>query len=115
MPDRRKEIPANLFRPDRENCLSAVSQALIKVRSDYRMTAKQLAKICDCAADAIYDASNEKHMLSLDSVALLCDAFPDETRVIRALFSGGIAPAPTVDDRIERIERELAAIRREAA
>lgn len=113
MHQRRKEIPANLFKPDRENCLHAVAIALLAIRSDYGLTAKQLAKIADCGPDAIYDATNEKHLISLDSAALLCDAFPDETASIRALFAGGIAPAPTVADRVDRIERELAAIRRE--
>ena len=114
MADRQKEIPANLFRPDRETCLHAVAISLLRIRSDYGLTAKQLAKVADCGPDAIYDATNEKHLISLDSAVLLCDHFPDETAPIRALFAGGIAPAPTVADRLERIERELDAIRREA-
>lgn len=59
--------------------------------------------------------SNEESLLSFDSVALLCEAFPDECAQITVLFCGGNAPAPTVSDRLERIERELDAIRREAA
>lgn len=115
MPCSRKEIPANLFRPDRETCQSAISRALLKIRSDYEMTAKELARIVGCSPDAIYSATNEENLLSLDSVALLCDAFPDECAPIRALFAGGIAPVPTPAERLERVERELTALRREIA
>lgn len=110
-----KEIPQSLFRPDRETCLSAISHALLKLRADYGMTAKQIARIADCSPDAIYSATNEENLLSLDSVALLCAAFPDECAPVRALFTGGMAPVPTTAERIERIERELAAIRKDAA
>lgn len=112
---KRKEIPGNLFRPDRETCLNAISRALLAIRSDYGLTAKELARICDCGPDAIYAATNGEHLMSLDSVALLCDKFPDECAPIIAVFTGGVAPALTVADRLERIERDLAAIRREAA
>ena len=115
MHGRLKEIPRNLFRPDRETCLSAISRALLKIRSDYGITAKELARVAECSPDAIYAATNEGNLLSLDSVVLLCDAFPDECAPIRALFDGGLTPAPSVDERIERIERELNALRREVA
>lgn len=110
-----KEIPGNLFRPDRETCLNAVSRALLSIRADFGLTAKELARICDCGPDAIYAATNGEHLMSLDSVALLCDKFPDECAPIIAVFTGGIAPAPTPTERLERIERELTAIRRELA
>lgn len=115
MTDRQKQIPRNLFRPDREVCLNAISRALLKIRADYGLSAKELGKIADCSPDAIYAGTNGENLLSLDSVALLCEAFPDECAQIVVLFCGGNAPAPTVSDRLERIERELDAIRREAA
>lgn len=103
-----------LAAPGRECSLRAVSLTLLKVRSIDGMTCEKLGKTLECSADTIRNASNEEAMLSFDCVARLCYFFPEEARPITELWNRAAAK-PTVDDRIERIERELAAIRREAA
>lgn len=103
-----------LSAPERASSVRAISLALLKVRALPDMTCEKLGKALECSADTIRNASNEETMLSFDSVARLCYFWPDESAPIRALL---IPPseAPTVADRLERIERELEAIRKEAA
>ena len=109
----RAEIPASLLAPDTEDCLRAVSLAVLKVRADRNFSREKLAKAIGCGKDAIDTASNEQNMLSFASIALLCHHFPDEAAPILELL--GRAPeSPTTADRVARIERELAAIKRSA-
>lgn len=100
--------------PDREDAVRAISLALLKARSIPEMTCLKLGKLLDCSADTIGTASNEESLLSFDSVARLCYLFPDESKPIRDLWDRA-EDAPTVAERLARIERELDAIRREAA
>ena len=103
-----------LCAPDRECSLRAISLALLKVRALPDMTCEKLGKALDCSADTIRNASNEETLLAFDSVSRLCYFWPDQSAPIRALIMPP-SEAPTVADRLERIERELDAIRREAA
>ena len=100
--------------PDREDSLRAISLALLKVRAIDTMTCPKLGKLLGCCADTIAKASNEESLLSFDNVARLCFLFPEESRPIRELWERA-EDAPSIPDRLERIERELDAIRREAA
>ena len=109
----RAEIPASLLAPDAEDCLRAVSLAVLKVRADRDFSREKLGKALGCSKDAITSASNEDNMLSFASIALLCHHFPDEAAPIFELL--GRAPeAPTPADRIKRIELELEALKRSA-
>ena len=103
-----------LAAPGRECSLRAVSLALLKVRSIDGMTCEKIGKTLECSADTVRNASNEEGMLSFDCVARLCYFFPEETRPITQLWNRAVE-TPTVADRLERIERELDAIRKEAA
>lgn len=103
-----------LAAPDRQMCLHAISKVLLKVRSLDGMTCDKLGKTLECSADSIRHASNEESMLSFDCIARLCYFFPEQCAPVFELW-GRAAPALTVADRVDRIERELAAIRREAA
>ncbi len=94
--------------------MRAISLALLKVRAIDGMTLKKLAKTLECSTDTIGAATNEETLLSFDIVGRLLYFFPDETGVIRQLWERA-EDAPTVDDRIIRIEKELAAIRRATA
>ncbi len=100
--------------PDREDSLRAISLALLKVRALDGMTCPKLGKLLDCCPDTIAKASNEESLLSFDSVARLCYLFPDESKPVRDLWERA-EDAPTVAERLARIERELDAIRRESA
>lgn len=103
-----------LAAPDREITLRAISLALLKIRALDGMTCEKLGNAVGCSADTVRTASNEESLLSFDCIARLLYLFPDESGPIRELW-GRAEDAPTVSDRLERIERELDAIRREAA
>ena len=100
-----------LAAPDREVSLRAVSLSVLKIRTT-GLTYKEIAKAIEVSADTVAGAANEESLLSFDAVARLCYFWPEETAPIQELF--GPAPQePTLGDRLVRIERELAAIRRE--
>lgn len=109
----RAEIPASLLAPDTEDCIRAVSLAVLKVRTERNFSREKLAKAIGCGKDAIGTASNEESMLSFDSIALLCNHFPDECAPIFEIL-GRVPQAPSPADRIARIERELDALKRSA-
>ena len=66
------------------------------------------------SADTVAAAANEVTLLSLDSVLRLCFFWPTASETILGLAKP-IAEKPTVEDRIELIERQLEAIREWAA
>jgi len=103
-----------LLAPDRANCLTSISRALLRIRAS-GVTCAQLGKVLGCCPDTIEGASNEKSLLSFDSVALLAFHFPDEWAAVEALWTCRADPAPSIVDRLERIEREINAIRKVAA
>ncbi len=109
----RPNVLAYLAAPDRECSLRAISLAVVKVRAT-GATYKEIGKAIECCADTVAGAANETTLLSADAIFRLCYFWPDETEVIRNLLVP-VTETPTVDDRIARIERELAAIRAEAA
>ena len=114
MPANFPNVLGFMAAPCRQSSLRAVSLALLKVRHIPDMTCEIIAKMLDCSVDTVRNASNEETLLSLDAVLRLCYFFPDQTGPVRDL----IIPPPvalTVADRLERIERELEAIRKEAA
>lgn len=100
--------------PCRESSQRAISLALLKVRAIDGMNCDKLAKALDCSADTIRNASNEETLLGFDAVARLVYLFPAESAPIIDLMTAP-TEGPTVADRLARIERELNAIRQEAA
>jgi len=102
-----------LAAPSRDASLHAIAKAILAVRS-LGVTYKEIAKAIDVSPDTIEAAAAEKSLLSFDAVARLVYLFPAEARAICELMAPP-CEQPTVADRLERIERELDAIRREAA
>lgn len=101
--------------PDRESCLNAIRCALLRVRADTNASCERIGKLLDCSADTIENAckQNNGSLLSFDSIAKLVYHFPEASAPILHLWELRPAERPTTVDRIERIERELAAIRKE--
>lgn len=99
--------------PTRSDALRAIAKALLRIRSN-GWSAEALADALECSSDTIQRASNEKTLIGFDSLALLAYKFPEEWALIEPLWTCRVAEAPSVQDRIERIERELDAIRKEA-
>jgi hypothetical protein len=103
-----------LLAADRNICQRAISLTLLKVRAIEGVTCEKLGGWLECSADTIRNATNEETLMSFDAIVRLCQFFPDQSAPILELFAI-TADNPTVGDRLERIERELDAIRREAA
>ncbi|MEI6644101.1 MAG: hypothetical protein WCL10_18935 [Novosphingobium sp.] len=100
--------------PSLEDCENAISRALLRLRADGHHR-DELARKLNCSASTIDNASNCRTQLHFESVALLAYHYPDVWPLIEGLWSLRPIAKPTLDDRIERIERELDAIREQAA
>lgn len=87
---------------------------MLRIRST-GWTCEQLGKLLECSADTVENASNERSLLSFDSIARLGYHFPEEFGLIEALWTCRATPEPTPTERLERIERELKALREEVA
>lgn len=107
--------PPNVFgflaAPSREASLHAIAKVILAVRSA-GITYKEIARAIDVSPDTIEGAAVEKSLLSFDAVARLVYLFPNETRAICELMRPPVEQ-PTSAERIERIERELEALRRD--
>lgn len=115
MPNPATEIPNNFFAPDREICLHAISIALLRIRSLPGVTVQKLAKALDCSIDTVRAATNEENLMSFDHIAVMCHLFPEQCAPVIDILTGKPTAKPTMCERVERIERELAALRDEAA
>ena len=100
--------------PSLEDCENAISRALLRLRAD-GIHRDVLARKLNCSPSTIDNASNCRTQLCFESIALMAYHFPDVLPLIEGLWSLRAIAKPTVDDRIDRIERELAAIRGMAA
>ena len=112
MPDRN--VMSLIPPPSLEDCENCISRALLRLRYN-GVPRETLAKKLNCSLSTIDNASNCRTQLHFESVALLVYHFPEVLPLIEGLWSLRTIAAPTVNDRIERIERELAAIRQQAA
>ncbi|CAB5162517.1 hypothetical protein UFOVP152_33 [uncultured Caudovirales phage] len=108
----RPNVFGFLSAPTREASLHTIAKAILSVRS-MGVTYKEIAKAIDVSADTIEGAASEKSLLSFDAVARLVYLFPDVTGIVCELMQPP-CERPTVSDRLERIEREISAIRKEA-
>ena len=100
--------------PGRDDCLKAVARALLRIRSN-GWSCEAIGKALDCSADTVENASNEKSLLCFASLARLGFHFPEEFQLIETLWTCRVVEQPTVADRLDRIDRELDAIRKAAA
>jgi hypothetical protein len=101
-------------RPRSKDCLAAISKAVLRARSNHDLTNEQLANGLGCSTGTIKNALSESSMMRTDTLLRFGYFFPEEFAPIQALMSGAVPEAPTVADRLERIETHLDAIRREA-
>jgi hypothetical protein len=100
--------------PSPTDCENAISRALLRIRAS-GVTCAQLGKVLGCCPGTIENASNEKSLLGFDHIALLAFHFPDEWALIETLWTCRAVDVPSVADRLDRIESQVAAIRREVA
>jgi transcriptional regulator with XRE-family HTH domain len=98
--------------PNRETSLHAISRALLRLRANGWSMA-ELAKLLDCSADTIENASNERTLLNFESVARLGYHFPDEFNLIETLWTCRAVSPPTQSERLATIRKHLDALERE--
>jgi len=100
--------------PSLDDCENAISRALLRLRSN-GIHRDELARKLNCSASTIDNASNCRTQLNFESVVLIAYHYPEVWPLIEGLWSLRPIAKPTLDDRIDRIERELDAIREQAA
>lgn len=104
-----------LFGPaEREDCLYALSKAVLRIQAN-GTPFTEIARKINASTDTVEAAAHGHSLLTFDKVARLAHHFPAEFAIVAPLFSPAPTGPLTVADRLERIERELDAIRREAA
>jgi hypothetical protein len=111
-----------LLLPERIDALTAVSLTIGKIRRRYGLTAGQIARSLknedgtSPVADTIERAERRENLISMDLAAQLGYLYEDCADPIRRLFDPAISPDPvTAEDRLQRAEQEILAVRRELA
>lgn len=111
-----------LLLPERKDALAAVGRFVLLIRRRYALSAAEIAKTLKKEdgtapiADTIERAENGKHMLGFDLIAQLAYLYPDAADPIRNLLAAAPTGEPTtLEERLERAEREILAVRRELA
>jgi hypothetical protein len=101
--------------PDRKCSVTVIACAIRKAKYEQGLTNAELAFQLRCDASTIENAEAERNLLSFDTVARLLRKYPQHCAGIRQLWELEPIEAPTLDARLERIEREAATIRKELA
>lgn len=94
----------------------AVSQIIREVKARYKLSNERLAELIGCSEQTIANAEGDKAENDLKAVTLLniAYAFGEEAIApVRSLYLCAPAERPTLTDRLDRIEREAASIRKE--
>lgn len=114
-----KASVSSLFGPPRQKSYRlAVADALRTAKRENGLTLVDLAERLGCSDQTLRNAMDEDGQDCLNPVTMLRIGYEFGDRLLEPVFALARNMAieePTVDDRIERIERELAAIRECAA
>lgn len=114
-PRREESFPGSLFgKPTRRSYRAAVKQIVLTVKARHRLSSEDLAEKIGVSKDTIENAENE--LSSLEAVSLLNIAYfygEESVEPVRQLYLCRPVDEVTIADRLDRIEREAAEIRRE--
>src|SRR4051812_21446769 len=99
--------------PDGKCSAAAIASAIRKTKSQEEMTNAELAFELRCDASTIENAEAERNLLKFDTVARLLRKYPQHCAAIRQLWELEPIEQPTIAERLDRISRETATIRRE--
>ena len=102
-------------RPDRTSALAAIARVIWLVKRRHALSCAEIAKVIECSPDTIERALNRETMLGADNLAALLWSFEDCAEPWQRLCQPEAAPEMTIEERLQRIEREAATIRREIA
>jgi len=116
------QICGLLLLPERNDALTAVGRFVLLIRRRYALNAVEIAKSLkkedgkSPSPDTIERAEAGKHMLGFDLIAQLAYLYPLAADPIRNLLEAGATGEPTtLEQRLERAESEIMAVRRELA
>jgi hypothetical protein len=101
--------------PDGKCSAAAIATAIRKTKYAEGLTNAELAFELRCDASTVENAEAERNLLKFDTVARLLRKYPQHCACIRQLWELEPISEPTSAERLERIERECAALRKELA
>lgn len=101
--------------PSREDALKAISRAVLRIKADTGATYVEIGKVLDCSDDTLQRAVSEDTLLSADTLLRIQFHFPEAYQFVEQVATGSIAPSKTAADRLDLIERQIDALRREVA
>jgi hypothetical protein len=99
--------------PDGNISLTEISNSIRRTKYIEGLTNAELAFQLRCDASTIENAEAKRNLMKFDTVARLLRKYPQHTANIRQLWELEPISPPSIDDRLERIEREASAIRKE--
>lgn len=103
-------------RPSSASYRAAVAQLIREVKARAKLSNERLAEIVGCSEQTIANAETERAENNLNPVTLLniAYAFGEEAiEPVRALYLCAPVEQPTAETRLNRIEREINALRKE--
>lgn len=103
-------------RPTSNSYRAAVSQVIREVKARHKLSNERLAELIGCSEQTIANAESDRAENNLNAVTLLniAYAFGEEAIApVRALYLCAPTEQPTANVRIDRIEREINALRKE--
>lgn len=108
-------VARSLFgRPTSKSYRVAVAQIIREVKARHRLSNEALAELIGCAEQTVANAENECGDLTAVILLNLGYAFGEEAiEPVRQLYLCAPVNPPSLIDRIERAERELALARKE--
>jgi hypothetical protein len=108
--------------PERTDALNAISKTIFLIRRRYSLNAKDIARSLkngdgtEPHPDTIERAERRESLLSFDLIAQIAFIYRECADPLRALLDPAPTGEPTtLEERLERIEREAALIRQEIA
>lgn len=99
--------------PNRKSSLIAIANAVRDIEYKERLTLAEIAAELD--VDTVENAKAANNLLSFHTVARMLALWPQHCSEIRNLWEMQPVEVPTIEDRLDSIEREAAAIRRAVA
>jgi DNA-binding XRE family transcriptional regulator len=114
---RAETFTRSLFgRPTSGSYRAAVSQIIREVKAKHKLSNERLAELIGCSEQTIANAEGDRAENNLNAVTLLSIAYAfgeEAIEPVRSLYLCAPAEQPNADTRLNRIEREINALRKE--
>lgn len=115
--DAPETFSRSLFgRPSSASYRAAVAQVIRDVKARHRLSNERMAEIVGCSEQTIANAETDRAENNLNPVTLLNIAYAFGEQAIdpvRQLYLCAPADPPSIEERLNRIQGEVAMIRRE--